>query len=297
MYKLRGLLLGLLCLGVAAGCTTNLNPGNLQFTTQATLQMAVGTVNDGFATLDAVAGTYLNVVTTFRNQFGNSAFEVPGASTLTLPGGSTQLLGSLFQYGKGPRNNGVAKAATGGLKPTYTPPNTTSGGAYATGYILGAINPATGLFTTSGLAPLVGAYSLTVAVPVNGITATYTASATLPAGPPALPAESAPSYVATGATGGGTFTITKPAGVTESLIVVKRAATGALVATVETTTTTATLPAGTLTPGLTYTAFVMGADYPLVEAGAPFDLTPNPTIAGTGGTADLTVSAPAGFTG
>lgn len=262
------------------GCTTNTSPGTVRFTTNAVLQLAVGTINDPAATVTA-GGTSLNVVTTFRNQFGNSAFINPGTSTLTLAAGGTSSLGKLFSYGQAPFKNGI-----GGLLPTYTPPNTSAFGAYSTGFVV------------TGKAPTSGSYGLSAAVPVNGTTLTFTASpATLPTPFTVLPAETAPAYAANGTTGGGTFTITQPAGVTESLIVVFDATFSTEIATVETTTTTATLPAGTLTPATTFNAFVIGADYPLVESGAPFSQAQSPTLTGAGGTADLTISAPSAITG
>jgi hypothetical protein len=49
------------------------------------------------------------------------------------------------------------------------------------------------------------------------------------------------------------------------------------------------LPAGTLAAG-TYTAFALGADYPLVESGPPASSALLPPIGGAGGTANLTAS-------
>ena len=77
----------MLCLVAIAGCTTNKSIANVTTNTSAKLQIAVGTINDSADTL-GIGGTTLNVVTTFRNQFGNSAYENPGQFSLTGPGGT-----------------------------------------------------------------------------------------------------------------------------------------------------------------------------------------------------------------
>src|ERR1700736_1722318 len=95
----------LLTMAVLAGCSTNHNPGDTQFATQATMELAVGTLNDSsgsfskYETGTATGGTYLNVVTSFRNQFGNSAFTNPGSATLSGPSGPVPV-GKLFSYGQ-----------------------------------------------------------------------------------------------------------------------------------------------------------------------------------------------------
>ncbi|MBC5805809.1 MAG: hypothetical protein ACR2KS_05170 [Candidatus Eremiobacter antarcticus] len=277
MHRLRAGMLALLCVVAAAGCTTNHNPGDVKFTTNALLRIAVGTFNDPTAQF-GTAGVSLNVVASFRNQFGNSAFISPGDTTLALPaGGGTADLGTLFSYGQGP--NGLIV----GLPPAY-PPNG-NGVGFGTGFI------------PTGAPATPGAYAATARVPVNGTTATYGASATLPATPTVLGPEGAPSYVSDGANG-GTFTITQPAGVTESLIVVFDNSDPTApfeVATAETNSNTATIPSGTLPAG-PYFAFVIGADYPLLEAGAPISTTQTPTLNGANGSADLTVGGNGNFT-
>lgn len=282
MHKLAAGLLALLLFGAAAGCTTNHSPGIINAGTVA-LQMAVGTLNDSAGTISALqnphgpgSGTFLNVVETFRNQLGNSAFLHPGTAVLTGPGSLSVTLGSIFAYGLGPGANGVV-----GLTPTYpTPLGATPPYPFDTGFIYTAAPPTP------------GSYAINTTVSVNGGMQPYGAAATLPLSPTVLPAEPAPSYASAGG-GGGTFTVTQPLGVTETLIVVFSGATE--VATVETTGTTAVLLAGTLPAG-SYTAFAIGADYPLVEAGPPAGTNQRPVITGAGGTADLTVSGSAGFT-
>lgn len=283
MHKLRAGFLALLCLVMIAGCTTNLSPGNILFTTKAALQLAVGTQNDSAGTLSLLTtgtstpGTFLNTVATFRNQNGVSAYLQPGTATLGGPASLSVPVGGIFSYGQAPGANGVV-----GLAPAYNPPNG-NGIGYATGFIF------------TGAPATAGAYSLSTTVTVNGVNIPYSASATLPASHTVLGNEAPPSYASGGASGGGTFTVSVPAGVIETLIAVYDASTGAPVATAKTTTTTATLPSGTLTQGNSYLAIAIGADYPLVEAGPPASTAMKPTLTGAGGTADLTASGFAGF--
>jgi hypothetical protein len=56
------------------------------------------------------------------------------------------------------------------------------------------------------------------------------------------------------------------------------------------------VPPGTLGTGESVSAFVIGADYPLVESAPPNNTSATPTIVGAGGTADVTVSSPLSFT-
>jgi len=276
MHKLRAGLLALLCVAAMAGCKTNTNPGDIKFLPPV-IQLAVGTLNDSAATLTGAAGVYLNAVTTFRNNFGASAFLNPGTATLTGPGAISVTLGGLFSYGKSPGTNGVV-----GQPPAYVPPSTSAAGGYATGFILTGLTP-----------PTSGGYTVVAPVTVNGQVQPWNASATLPATPTILGAMPAPAYAPVAGTGGGTFTVAPPSGVTETLIVILSGTTQ--VATVEAIGTTATVPPGTLAAG-SYTAFAIGADYPLVEAGPPANVQQAPTITGAGGTADLTASGIVGIT-
>ncbi len=277
MHKLRTGVLALLLIGAAVGCSTQTSPGNI-LTGQVFLQLAVGTLNDSAGTITGAAGTYLNAVSSFRNNLGASAFAAPGNGALHVPGAPAIVLGpapcnGLYSYGQGPGCNGVV-----GMPPAYVPASTVGG--YATGFIV------------TGAPPTSGAYALTTIATVNGQNQQYGASATLPASPKVLGAIGAPTYASGGATGGGTFTVAPPAGVTETLIVVFSGTNE--VASAMTHGTTAALPPGTLAPGA-YTAFAIGADYPLVESGPPASAATQPTIVGAGGTADLTASASAGI--
>ena len=296
MHKLRAGLLALLCVGAIAGCKTNTSPGDIKFLPPV-MQLAVGTLNDNFGTLTGTAGVYLNAVTTFRNNLGNSAFINPGTGTLTGPGGINVNVGSLFAYGQGPGGNGVQ-----GAPPAYSPPS--SAGGYATGFILTGVTP-----------PVAGAYHVVSPVTVNGVVQPWNASATLPAAFTTLGPDAGATYVRDASLdGGGTFTFAAPpAGVTESVVyVVCLTSAGAAgdpcggttppgtpVASAEVTgaTLTATLPPGTLFTNDTYTCVVLGADYPLVEAGPPANHQQAPTLTGANGTSDLSASASFVITG
>jgi hypothetical protein len=286
MHKLR---IGLATLAVAtvmAGCNTNTSPGNI-VAGQVALQLAVGTLNDSAGTLTGAAGTYLNAVATFRGQFGASAFLNPGLATLSGPAALSTSVGQIFSYGQSPGVNFV-----GGFPPAYSPASAVAAG-YASGFIF-PVN-AMGQAVLPPPPATSGAYKISTTVSSNGQNQTYGASATLPAVPTVLPDEATPSYASGGANGGGTFTVSVPAGVTETIVEVYTN-TGVQVASAETKTTSAVLPAGTLVQGDGYIAFAIGADYPFVEAGPPANTSMKPTLTGANGTTDMTVSGILGFT-
>jgi hypothetical protein len=284
---------GLYCSIALSGCSTNTSIANITSGAPAKLVMAVGTINDSAGTLGTGAVS-LNAVTSFRNTLGNSAYENPGQFSLTGPGGSViasqpgVACDQLFSYGLFPGcvTTMPLGAPIGGAPPTYNPPN--PNGEYSIGFI------------PSGQAAAAGMYTVNTTVAVNGTNVKYSATATLPASPTVLGNEPAPTFVSDGA-GGGTFTIGTPAGVTESLIVVESdpaAPPQTVAATIETKNAAAALPAGTLTVGNNYQAFVIGADYGLVEDGPPANTQAAPTLAGggSGGASDITVSGFLDFT-
>jgi hypothetical protein len=223
------------------------------------------------------AGTYLNVVTSFRNPTGTAAFFHPGDATLSGPGGMTVDLGTLFAYGQAAGAN-----YTLGEPPAFNPQNLAGG--YATGYIL------------TGAAPTPGQYTVSTSVSTNGSTLPFTATATLPSSPTVLPPMPLPAWTSDGK-GGGTFTMTNPPGVTESLIFIQ-AKNGAYVASMElkSPATSVTVPDNTLGIGVTYYVFDLGADYPMIESAPPDSTIANPTLAGPSGTADLSTSDATTFT-
>ncbi|MDQ6781456.1 MAG: hypothetical protein M3Z37_09945 [Candidatus Eremiobacteraeota bacterium] len=287
MRKLRIGLATLASVGVLVGCTTNTGVGTIT-TPPNVLQLAVGSLNDAFGTLTGTAGVYLNAVTTFRNNLGNSAFINPGTATMTTPTAGTLNACGLFGYGQNPSaltagtpTAGYPSTLVFGLPPAYPNPSLAQG--YSLGFLYWFQSDCATFQAPP--APAAGSYTVSTSVLVNGAQQAYSATATM-ATVTTLGAESAPVFTPSGG-GAGTFTITKPAGVTESLIIIVAGSGEA--ATLSTTTTSATMPAGTLAPG-SYTAFVIAADYPLLEAGPPASQSQSPTLTGANGSADLTVS-------
>ena len=295
MHKIRAALVGLLCLVAVGGCTTNNTIANTNFTTQVTMKLAVGKINDPSGTLQAqtqtsVAGPYTDVIAVFRNQFGNSAFLHPGNATLT-PGLGANNIGfgafgiGLFAYGQNFGLNGLPAAA-----PAWAAPGS------GTGFLMDIF----GGGPNGDLPPLAAggtAFNLTDTLIVNGATQNYSASATLNAVPTTLAPPAIAPYTSNPGTGGGTFAFGAfPAGATEQVVVVLGGAAPNVVfamAEAVSPATTATLPASTLAPGA-YNCFVIAADFPWVEAGvtnAPAPGNPNPTIVGANGNADMSVGA------
>lgn len=265
---IRSLLTAAAALALSAcsgfGTTTAVAP--ITSNPAAALQMAVGTDNDAYGFLEA-AGVYLNVITTFRNSTGTSAFADPGTATLSGPGVSGQSLGELWSYGQAAGVNGTL-----GEPPAFVRDNDIGG--WSTGYIL------------TGDAATPGTYTVSTTAGKRN----FSASATLPNTLTVLPPEPLPAWTSDGK-GGGTFTMTNPPGVTESLIMIQ-ATNGAWPGDVElkSPATSVTVPDGTLTVGATYYVFCIGADFPMVESASPKNTQMKPTIVGSGGTADITIS-------
>jgi hypothetical protein len=305
MRKLGAEIVTLLCLVAIAGCTTNHSIANVT-TSPGKLVVSVGTINDNAGTL-GIGGVTLNVVSSFRNILGNSAYENPGFFSLDGPGGNIipstpgNPCDQLFSYGEFPGCQGdVNFASLLGEPPAYNPPSAVGG------YSLGFIQ--TGAPLTNG------SYTLSTVVPVNGQNVSFSASASLTSIQLAN-ATGATGFVSDGL-GGGTFTIGNPAkphgkkvhhsgfpAVTEYLIVVENlllsSSAGTIVATVETNNTTATIvgtgdcassAGGNPIPCGPNTVYVIDADYPLVEAGPPASHAVAPTLTGAGGQSDISVS-------
>lgn len=283
MHKLKAALVGLLCLVAITSCTTNTNPGDVKFTTVATMQLAVGTINDTAGTLEtgatcvftspvcpiSAAGSHLNAVSTFRNQAGNSAFITPGSATLA-PGAGAGNIGSLFNYGQSPGHNGTRAQG-----PSFAAPGS------GTGYLNDNL--------VFGLPPLPGAvpqaYTLSTVVSVSGVNQNYSASATLAS--LALLAFAGNCAYATDGLGGGTMTCPAAAAGIEQVVFILAGAgsnitNAAIIGVVEVKpgTTTTVVADGTFAAGAA-TGFVVDADYPMVEAGpvnSPAVGTPTPVI-------------------
>lgn len=301
-------IIAMLCLVAIAGCTTNKSIANVT-TPQNKLQLAVGTINDSAGTL-GIGGVSLNVVSTFRNTLGNSAFLHPGFYSLTGPGGTiiapnpSNFCDQLWVYGDFPGCEGdnIGEAIVG-VPPAYSPPS--SIGGYSLGFI------------QTGAPATAGAYTLATTVTVNGQNVNYTANATL--NPFTMSnATGVTNFVSDGA-GGGTFTIGNPAKakrkvhnhggplVTEYLILVSNSVISSsplIVAAVETTSTTATIVGtgdcsssvgGIPIPCGGNSAYVIDADYPLVEDGPPTSHAQTPQLNGPAGSADISVSGVVGI--
>jgi len=307
MHKLKAALVGLLCLGVVTGCSTNTNPGNVVFTTQATLQLAVGTLNDPSGTLATQVGALpagpvsLNAIATFRNQLGNSAFGAAGA-TGTFPGQAALTPiptdpACNFTTGAGcnigsPAGVGWALFGYGqstSLLPFPLPPGFAPNGMLAGAPAWAAPGSPTGMLVdlTCGACPgwnffPIGAggtqYSLVDMVTVNGQVQKYSANATLNAAPTVLTQPALATYAPAVGTGGGTFTFgPMPANATEQVVVVLSSPVGfaGVVAMAEVCTAAVGCPntgsTAVLPPNTltpgAYTCFVMAADFPWVEAG------------------------------
>jgi len=311
MHKFKAAaLVGLLCLWAVVGCSTNTNPGKVNSTTVATMQLAVGEINDTTGVLESLADTgppagaqtFLDAIVTFRNQNGNSAFIHPGIAQLT-PGSGTcnfvtaagcnaagQFGSGLFAYGQNPGFNGTVAAA-----PAWGAPGS------GTGYLFDL-----NTFTLPALGAPGTAYSIKDQVVVNSATQTFNAGATLNNPITSLGTGGAGSYAPTAGTGGGTYTFGAcPAGATEQVAVFLDNAPGfdpgvtspSVLAMAEAAcpATTAVVPAGTIigTPPIAMVCFVVAADFPWVEAGAktsPAVAPPNPVIVGANGNADLSSS-------
>jgi hypothetical protein len=296
-------IIAMLSIVAIAGCTTNKSIANIT-TSQAKLELAVGTINDSAGTL-GIGGTTLNVVTSFRNNLGNSAYEHPGFYTLTGPGGTivasnpSNFCDQLWGYGDFPGCEGDSIGeALWGVPPQYSPPN--PNGGYSLGFI------------QTGAPATAGAYSISTTVTVNGSNVNYSANATMSNVNVMSNATGVTNFASDGA-GGGTFTIGNPlkprrvhhhGGIapTEYLIIVSNSVISSsplIVATIETTGTSATIVGtgdcsssvgGFPIPCGGNNAYVIDADYPLVEAGPPASHSQTPTLDGSLGSTDISVS-------
>jgi hypothetical protein len=179
-----------------------------------------------------------------------------------------------------------------------------------------------GFLTFAVGAPPPGTYTLGVAVPAaNALSASFSATGSITSAT-GLPAFGAAPTVTEDANGDGGLTVAfvAPAGVTESIVdivdvgpssgssappngaaplyyTIVAHGSGAQVVTLP-PTLGPVAPNGTaspsLLPGDDYTVTVIGANYPLFEAGPPGNLQPTPQIAGANGQADITFSPTGG---
>jgi hypothetical protein len=312
MHKFRAALVGLLCLVAFGGCTTNTSLPNVTFTTVATMKLGVGTINDTAGVLHTQAfgaasagGVFLDAISSFRNQLGNSAFIQPGNAELSPVAGDPPScnfttgagcnVGQVNAFGAGVNANVIGYGNII-FQPCNTPPcfaaplNGLAGGPPAfpigapTGYLLDVI---TGDLPVAGVGGTT--YTITDQLNVNSTLKSFAATATLNAVPTILGAPANAPYTSAAGTGGGTFAVgAYPVGATEQVVVVLSGAPpSSVVAMAEAVSpaTTATIPAGTLAAGV-YACFVMAADFPWVESGQP-NVSASPTLAGANGNADL----------
>lgn len=182
-----------------------------------------------------------------------------------------------------------------------------------------------GIDVFASIAPAAGQYTLQVAVPANTGAVTQSANFTLAAAPKVLGTATAPTPAFDGS-GGATFAFTMPSGATEAFVEVidggltsgancngASAGTPIYYTIVMTATGTATLgdtagplgapsictaaqntaaAGGTAKSGDTITIVNIGFDYPFYELSYPKSLgNPSPTILGSNGEDDITVSA------
>ncbi len=239
--------------------------------------------------------------------------------------------GGVFGYGFQPDNSTTAgnasfaryalpfyRPAAAKLRYIAGPPAfpQTRNGNYATGFAGWTLG-----FTDFAATPVAGAYALNVVIPTgfdaasNPTTGTISASATL-ASTTLLPAFATPTFAPDGA-GGGTATVTVPAGVTDAYIFVVDTAAGAtdcfpgtqsrpVYYAIETRTAgvqTLTLPdtLGPTAPGFattrsicsgdSYVVYAVGFDYDATAAAPPASTAQLPPIVGANGQADITTSA------
>ncbi|HEY4442000.1 MAG TPA: hypothetical protein VGN14_16190 [Candidatus Elarobacter sp.] len=188
-------------------------------------------------------------------------------------------------------------------------------------YPSGFVGYAQGFLTFAIGTPPAGTYSLNVLVPAsNAASATFNASSTIanvaglaPFGPPPAVVEDASGD------GGLTVSFTAPAGVTESVVDIidigpNAAGSGSNAGAPIFYTLVAhgagpqtlTLPPNlgpvapngaaspSILPGDNYVVALIGANYPLVEAGPPANTSPTPAISGADGQADIVFAPPSG---
>lgn len=248
-----------------------------------------------------------------------------GSTTVTTFG----VFGGLFGGGFGPfnatqtsNNFYPGQVAPGGPSPTFPTPmyGTGLGAAAPVSLVIGppakGITPFTNVNYPSGFAgylpgflafqaaPVAGTYNLSVAVnAANAAPTTVTASATLASVTP-MGAVPAPTFTKDGA-GGGTVNVTVPAGATETLVFVYDvtqkvyytvgpiAGTGAQSGSLPDNLGPCANPncgAATLATGDNYSLTAVSFDYPDFEATQPGNTSQTPTVLGSAGQADLSIS-------
>ncbi len=274
--------------GACPNCT--IFAGNDTGTNQisGTVQTANGVISPDPRTFPQTVGAFAygflasNSATTGAN---NSTFYPSQGGVVTNPDGS---LSPAFQTWRMPIYGTVAGFTQ---RAFYVgPPNAivgnslpVTGSATFVGYPSG--------FTPFAIHPTAGAYVLTVGIPNSSTpvgTFTSTTNLTSLATLPAMPA---PTFVSTGLAGGGSFTITVPAGITEAAIFFRELTPAGGIVAYHTLITHATgaqvltYPSGTITPGDSISTVLIGFDYPAMEAVPVSAAPPQAPVINNSGTA------------
>jgi hypothetical protein len=250
--------------------------------------------------------------------------------TPSVPATTFDLIGGVFSYGFGPFNSDNSGTA-------FYPgnPNTYPNADYNEPFYAKSANAPVSLggppaypffndgtyppafagysqgFAAFEAAPVAGAYSLSVNVPIaSGPSWNFTANATLSNLAP-LPALGKPAFTKSGA-GGGMITLTVPADarIVETIVYVENTTAGTFFAIgplAGSGALIATLPdklgpcsgggcqngpnaTASLASGDSFVIYAVTYDYPAFEAGPPGNTNQTPVIAGAGGQADVSIS-------
>jgi len=320
--------------------------GTAGLNTVATLRKADGSSAVLFNT-PTIVGPAGFVVPTLLGADGKPDGNID-ASTNAISGSAPQQLGTtppvttfgssggVFGYGFQPDNSTTGGAASfsryalpfyvaSASKLTYLagPPAfpQTRNGNYATGFAGWTLG-----FTDFAATPVAGGYALSVVIPTgfdnagNATSGALSASATL-GSTALLPAIATPTFAPDG-TGGGTATVTVPAGVVDAYVFIVDTTVGGtdcfpgtqgrpIYYAIETTTSGTqklTLPPnlGPTAPGFSntrsicsgdkFSVYAAGFDYNPTAAAPPLSTSQLPTIVGANGQADVTTSRAASST-
>ena len=237
-------------------------------------------------------------------------------------------------YGPSGSSSGLNAFIPWGGPPAFDPNHDGEGTRDGKIYPNGTLGIEEGLDVFSSITPVAGPYTLSVAIPANTGTVSFTKTAGLASTTP-LPDVVGPTPVLDGS-GGLTFTATLPPGVTEAYVQVvdiglvassgSGAGTscngsspgvptyytvvvrpGSLSGTIGdasgplgtpsicTSAQNTTQNSGNTTLGDAFTVQLIGFDYPVYEASPTISQSPNPAIVGSAGQSDVTISSQVGY--
>ena len=281
-------------------------------------------------TLTGPAGFTIPVNPTFKNDAGTASFSSQLQTTPIAPAATTTFgfSGGVFGMGFAPANSSIFGSANypnrfGGnfyaLPLGGAAPLAYLGGPPAFPQVRDGTYPANYAgflqgFTDFAATPVAGTYTLGVVIPTSAVTTgTKTATAVLASIAP-LPTFSAPTIALDGF-GGGTISLTVPAGVTEAYVdvvdttgscyglpapayfTVRTTTVGPQTLTLPDTlgppivTASSSTPAKTICAGDKYQLYAVGFDYGAFAASYPNSTSAAPAIVGANGQADITTSA------